>query len=118
MMAARWLLGGTLVLFGGGFVVLSLIAGGFRRSFGTSELKPQTTILPLVAVGLLRAALIIPGNSAYSTRAPAQRFCFWQIIDESAATCCLGIVYWAAWMGFYGVSSAAGKVTARPPRDR
>ncbi len=117
MMAARWLLGSLLVLFGGGFVVLSPVAGGFRRSFGASELNPLITILPLVALGLLLAALIVPGNRGRlhaGARAAVLLigFCLWQIIRESATICFLVMVYLTAWLGFHGVSLAASKATA------
>jgi hypothetical protein len=37
MLTLRWILGSIIVLAGGGFVALAIVAGGFRRSFGASS---------------------------------------------------------------------------------
>ncbi|MEP6781000.1 MAG: hypothetical protein ABJC26_13980, partial [Gemmatimonadaceae bacterium] len=64
MTALRWTLGVILAVLAGGFVVLSAVAGGFRKSFGASDTNPIITILPLVAAAVLLVGLIMPSNKA------------------------------------------------------
>lgn len=106
MITLRWILGGLIVLLGGGFIVLSVIAGGFRKSFGASEVNPLITILPLVAIGLLLASLIFVANKPLLHIAAAAAiglvgFCIWSMIKESATMMWFPLIYLAAWFWFY-----------------
>jgi len=104
--ALRWILGGLIVLLGGGFIVLNLVAGGFRKSFGASEVNPLITLLPLVAMALLLAGLIFPASKpllhAGAVAAVALIvFCVWQFIAESATVVWFAIAYLLVWLAFY-----------------
>lgn len=106
MNTLRWLLGLSLALAGGGFVVLSVVAGGLRRSFGASAISPLLIALPLVAMGLLLAGLLFPGNKGLLNLGAIAAFgmiafCIWQLVTESATVMWVGLAYLLAWLGFY-----------------
>jgi len=106
MTALRWTLGLIIVFLGGGFVVLSIVAGGFRRSFGASDVNPLVTILPLAAMALLLAALVLPAHRtllhiAAGAAVVLVGFCLWFLIKESGTVMWWGLAYLAAWLVFY-----------------
>ena len=106
MLAFRWLLGLLLVGLGGAFTVLSIVASGFRKSFGASPNSPLLTVLPLAAMLLLLAGLMAPGNRlllhAGAIAAVALiAFCVWMMIAESAVVVWFGVMYLAGWLYFY-----------------
>ena len=106
MIALRWILGLIIVLLGAGFVVLSIVAGGFRRSFGASDRNPLITIAPLAAMVLLLAGLILPSirpllHAGAVAAVALIVFCVWQSIAEAATVTWFGVAYLVAWLAFY-----------------
>jgi hypothetical protein len=106
MNTLRWILGLTLVLVGGGYLALLVFSNGFRRSFGASENNQFLAILPLVALGVLLAAVVWPANRMLLhvgalTAAGFVGLCVWQMISESATILWLGILYLVLWLVFY-----------------
>lgn len=106
MIALRWTLGLILAGLGGGFIVLSIVASGFRKSFGASPVNPLITILPVVAMIVLLAGLVWPANRALMhTGAIAAlaliAFCVYLMISGSAVVVWFGVFYLAAWLWFY-----------------
>ena len=87
-------------------VVLMIVAGGFRKSFGASPVNPFWQLLPFIAMAVLLAALIAPANRlllhAGALAALAlTAFCLWQLIAESATITWVGIAYLLVWLFFY-----------------
>jgi hypothetical protein len=106
MTALRWTLGIILTLAGGGFMLLSVIAGNFRKSFGASDVNPLITILPVVGMALLLAALIFPAKRVLVHTAAAAAIgmivlCVWQLISEAATFLWISLLYLVAWLVFY-----------------
>ena len=106
MVALRWILGLVVVLLGAGLVVLSIVAGGFRRSFGASDRNPLVTLAPLAAMGLLLAGLIFPScapllHAGAAAAVALIAFCVWQSIAEAAVVTWFGVAYLVAWLAFY-----------------
>lgn len=62
MTILRWILGSIAVLFGGGFLVLVLLANAFRKSFSASEHGPLFIILPVAGAILLLASILFPSS--------------------------------------------------------
>lgn len=86
--------------------MLSVVASGFRKSFGASDTNPIITILPLVAAAVLLAGLIMPSNKALLHAGAVAAVgligvCIWQMIAESATVTWFGIAYLIAWLVFY-----------------
>ncbi|MEP6764895.1 MAG: hypothetical protein ABJB66_11315 [Gemmatimonadaceae bacterium] len=106
MTALRWTLGIIITVLAGGFVMLSVVAGGFRKSFGASDTNPLVTMLPLLAAAVLLAGLIVPSHKPLLHAGAVAAvglisFCVWQMIAESATVTWLGIAYLIAWLVFY-----------------
>lgn len=106
MVALRWILGLIVVLLGAGFVVLGIVAGGFRRSFGASERGSLVTLAPLAAMGLLLAGLVFPScapllHAGAAAALALIAFCVWQSIAEAAVVTWFGVAYLVAWLAFY-----------------
>lgn len=106
MNTLRWILGAVLVLVGGGFVVLSVIGGGFRKSFGASPVGPLVTLLPLLGMALLLAGLVWPSarlllHAGAGAAVVLTGLCVWQIVAESATILIAAILYLALWLVFY-----------------
>ena len=106
MIALRWILGLVLAGLGGGFIVLSIVASGFRKSFGASPVNPLTTILPVVAMIVLLAGLVWPANrTLMHTGAVAAlaliALCVYLMISESAVVVWFGVFYLVGWLWFY-----------------
>lgn len=116
MTALRWILGVIAAVFAGGFVFLVLVTNGFRRSFGASEHGPLFIGLPVVALALLLAALVVPAckpllHLAAVAAAGLVAFCVWQIRAEGEGLW-FALVYLAAWFVYYWLAAWR---TAGPP---
>jgi hypothetical protein len=109
MTVLRWILGSIAIALGGGFVFLVIISNAFRKSFGASPNGALFLILPLVALGDLLAALLLPVCKPLLHVAAAAvglvGFCIWQIVAESAMVLWLALLYLAAWFAFYWLSA-------------
>lgn len=106
MLALRWTMGLILTALGGGFVALSMFARGFRRSMGASPFNPLLQILPLAAMAVLLAGLIVPTNRAVMHAGAGAAlgiigFCVWQAVSESAMVVWLGVAYALVWLWMY-----------------
>lgn len=106
MIALRWALGLILAGLGGGFIVLSIVASGFRKSFGASPVNSLVTVLPVVAMIVLLAGLAWPANRTLMHAGAIAAvsligFCVYLMISESAVVVWLGVFYLAAWLWFY-----------------
>lgn len=106
MNTLRWVLCGIIVLLGGGFVVLSMVAGAFRKSFGASDVNPLITILPLVGMALLLGSLIFTTHKPLLHLAAIAAvglggFCGWQMVKEAATVMWFPLLYLAVWFFYY-----------------
>ncbi|MBC8086705.1 MAG: hypothetical protein H7Z40_05530 [Phycisphaerae bacterium] len=106
MLAYRWLLGIVLAGLGGSFIVLSIVASGFRKSFGASPMNPLVSVLPVVAMLVLLGGLIAPGNRPLRHGGAIAAvgligFCGWLMITEPAPSIIFGFLHLAAWLYFY-----------------
>jgi hypothetical protein len=106
MNTLRWILGTVSVLCGGGLLALFVVSNGFRRSFGASETNPLLVILPLAAMVVLFAGLVVPSNKVLlhvgAVAAVALvAFCIWQMVTESATVLWFALMYLALWFVFY-----------------
>jgi hypothetical protein len=111
MLAYRWILGLILGGLGGAFIVLSIVASGFRKSFGASPKSPLITVLPLAAMLLLLIGLIVPGNRTWLHAGAIAAvgliaFCIWLMITEPAPEILWGVLYLVAWLYFYWQTGA------------
>jgi len=117
MNTLRWILGAIIVLLGGGFIILSMVAGSFRKSFGASELNPLVTILPLAGMALLLTSLIFTANKPLLHLAAIAAvglvgFCVWQMVKEAATVMWFPLLYLAGWFLYYWL--AAWRITPQP----
>ena len=106
MIALRWVLGLVLVGLGSGFFILAMVANGFRKSFGASELNPLIPILPVAAMLVMLAGLIAPSNRMLMHVGAACAvgligFCVWQIVTDYGAVLWFALAYLAVWLYFY-----------------
>ena len=106
MIALRWILGIAAAVVGGGFIALSILGGGFRKSFGASETHPLGIWLPLLAFAPMVASLVAPTQkpllhlAAVSALAIAA-YCVWQIVSESANVLWVALLYLGLWFVYY-----------------
>ena len=117
MNALRWILGGTAVALGSGFVFPVILSNAFRKSFGASPNGALFLILPLAALGVLLAALVFPAckpllHVAAVAAVGLMGFCLWQMVAESAMVLWLALLYLAAWFSFHWL--AAWRAAATP----
>ena len=110
MTALRWILGGVILFLGGGFLILCIVAGGFRKSFGGSDLNPLIVVLPLPGMAILLAGVLFPQSKLLlHTGAVAAvtliGFCIWQIITDFAFVLFCGIAYLITWLVFYWLAA-------------
>ena len=106
MMLFRWILGTILVLLGGGYTILLIVAAGFRSSFGASDNNPLVEIFPLVAAVVLLAGLIFPTrkkllHSGAIGAVGLVAFCIYMFLTEAAVVLWYLVLYLAAWLFFY-----------------
>lgn len=100
------MLGLVLAALGGGFFFLTMVASGFRKSFGASTINPLIQVLPIAAMLVLLAGLIAPSNRMLLHVGAACAvaligFCVWQMISESAIVVWIGVFYLVVWLYFY-----------------
>jgi hypothetical protein len=110
MTALRWILGSILVLAGGGFIFLSVVGDGFRKSFGASPVNPLITLAPFLAMLLMLLALIFPANkmllhAAAVAAVTLAGFCTWQMVIKSGPDLAIALLYLAGWLVFYWQSA-------------
>ncbi|MEP6835302.1 MAG: hypothetical protein ABJB74_18095 [Gemmatimonas sp.] len=106
MIALRWVLGLLLGGMGGGFFVLTLVANGFRKSFGASEINPLLRVIPLAGMLVLLAGLVAPSNRPLlhvgaACAVAMMGYCLWTMVTESADVVWIGLIYGAVWLYFY-----------------
>jgi|GEM_PF-5978715 len=117
MTTLRWILGITATALGLGFIALSIVGGGFRKSFGASDTHPFLVLLPPLALGLLVASLVAPAQKpllhlAALVAVGMAAFCLWQIVTMSATVLWFALLYLGFWFAYY--AHAAWGVGARP----
>lgn len=105
-MILRWPLFIILALGVAGFLLLLSLAGGFRRSFGASDIHPLVAVLPPVAAGILLAALLLPGqawllHSAALTALLVAALCIRTLLIESPTTFWIVFAFLAGWSWYY-----------------
>jgi hypothetical protein len=110
MNTLRWTLGVIAVLFSGGFVILVLMANGFRKSFGASESGPLFIALPVIGMLLLLGGIMFPFSKPLLHIAAVAAvglvgFCLWQIFSESAVPLWFAIAYLIAWFVYYWLAA-------------
>ncbi len=105
MNALRWLLVASTALVTIGFVVLLVVADGFRRSFGASENGPLVVGLPLAMMLLFLASLLLPGQRMLLHVAAAGALvlagCSVWVLRESAFMGVMGLLYSGLWWTWY-----------------
>jgi hypothetical protein len=106
MIALRAVLGTLLLCGGGGFAILAMVAGDFRKSFGASPVSPLIAVAPLVAMAVLLAALIMPAHRPLLHAGAIAAivlvgFALWQLLSESATVMWFALLYLTAWFCFY-----------------
>ena len=104
MIALRWTLGLVTAVVGAGLVAISVIGGGFRRSFGASD-SPLMTIIIVTVVGLILASLVWPNSRILMHIVAALMIagcvgCAF-IARESMSTAIIGALYALVWLSFY-----------------
>lgn len=117
MTALRWILGLIAAFFGGGFVFLVVLSNSFRKSFGASEHGPLFLGLPVIALGLLLAAIIFPASKPLLHLAAVAAFglivfCLWQIFGHGEVPLWYAVTYLVAWFVYYWLAAWRG---APPP---
>lgn len=60
MNALRWTIGLVTTLVAAGWILLNVIGGGFRRSFGASDNSAVLVPIGLIAAALIMASIIWP----------------------------------------------------------
>jgi hypothetical protein len=105
MNALRWSLAFATALVTIGFVVLLVLADGFRRSFGASENGPLLIGLPLTAMLLFLASLLLPGQRMLlhvaAALALALAGCSVWVLRESVFVGTMGLLYSGLWWVWY-----------------
>jgi hypothetical protein len=109
MLALRWILGGVVVFVGAGFLILCVVASGFRKSFGASELAPLLIGLPLIAMAILLAGVLFPHvrpilHAAAISAVGLIGFCIWLVFTDFSIVQLFGIAYLVAWLVFYWIT--------------
>jgi len=119
MITLRWILGAVIVLLISGYLFLFMVASGFRKSFGASEIHPLLAILPVAAAGLLLAGLLLPANKPLLHVAAVAAvgligFCVWMLIREAATVLWFGIFYLCVWLVYYGLAAWSHPTSGGP----
>jgi hypothetical protein len=106
MNVLRWTLGGLLVLGAGGWILLAILGGGFRKSFGASDGNPLIVILPLAAMAVLLGGVLLQGSRGLLHAGAAVAVVLavvsvWQIIRVPSAFFVLVLLFLMAWLTYY-----------------
>lgn len=120
MNTLRWILGLIILLLSGGYLALLMFSNELRKSFGASENNLFLAMLPLVAVGVLFAALVWPASRILLHLGALAAtgligVCVWQMISESATILCFVILYLVLWLVFYWWAAWGTAVGAGAP---
>lgn len=106
MITLRWILGLSTggVLFG--TIVLTMVASGFRKSFGASPTNPLIVALPYLALAILFAGILLPGQRwllhlGGLTAATVLITCVVRMSDISL----VGILYSVLWLLYYWLAA-------------
>ena len=99
-------MGLILVGLGGGFLLLTMVANGFRKSFGSSEMNPLIQILPIAAMVILLAGLMTPSSKLLLHIGAVAAigligFCVWNMVYEAATSLGFAVLYLLVWLYFY-----------------
>jgi hypothetical protein len=111
MIVFRWSLGVVLAATASAYLVLMIVAGGFRQSFGASAVNPLITVLPLLGMGLLLAGLVVPSyrpllHVGAICAVALLGACVWFLIAEAATELWVAIILLVGWLWFYARSVA------------
>ena len=104
MLGLRWTLGIVTVVVTVVFLVIAVVGGNFRRSFGASD-NPLPTVLTLVVSALVLSSLLWPEQRvllhvvAVLMAAIVVASLF--VAREALVTGMLGVAYAAAWLSLY-----------------
>jgi hypothetical protein len=109
----RWVLGITTGVLLVGWILLEVVAGGFRRSFGASPTAPLVTIGPASVMVLILTSVIWPHHRGLlHLTAAVVALCvlasFW-IMRESPGTGFMAILYMGTWLVYYWLALKVGK---------
>lgn len=106
MTTLRWILGlGTTAMLAG-FVVLAMVAGNFRRSFGASPTNPLLTLLPTLAFAVLFAGLLFPGQRLLlHAGALAAAILLSICVVNMSGISLVGISYFGLWLVYYWLAA-------------
>lgn len=106
MIALRWILGLSTggVLFG--TIVLTMVASGFRKSFGASPTNPLIVALPYLALAIMLGGILLPGQRwllhiGALTAATVLISCVVRMSDISL----VGILYATLWLVYYWLAA-------------
>lgn len=108
MNAFRWLFGIVTTLLLAGYIVLAVVGGNFRRSFGASPLSPLLGLLPCITMGMILASLLWPGRGLLHATAVVVIFGLLAstlILRESVTTGLLALGYLGCWLAYYWLST-------------
>jgi hypothetical protein len=105
MSGLRWTLGLITAIAAAGFLVLAIIGGGFRRSFGASDNSGLWVTIIVTSSALVLASLLWPDKRVLMHIVAALMvglciLCAF-IARESAGTAAMGALYAVAWLTFY-----------------
>jgi hypothetical protein len=105
MLGLRWILGIATTIALSGWLALSIVGGGFRRSFGASEIPAWKTLLPLLVGALVIASVLWPERRTLLHVVAAIMMLLaigsLALARETVFVATLGILYAAIWLTFY-----------------
>ncbi|MFO1459418.1 MAG: hypothetical protein U1G08_08405 [Verrucomicrobiota bacterium] len=102
MNALRWILGLATAGAGLGWVLLSVVGGGFRRSFGASDVPWVVAGAPVVVAAILLAGLLFPGHRGLLHAGAVLAVLILGVCAmHPSGLGGLGIAYFGLWLVFY-----------------
>lgn len=102
MNALRWILGLVTSGAGLGWILLSVVGGGFRKSLGASEIPLLVVGAPLGVAGVLLAGLLFPGyRGLLHAGAGVSVVILGICLLNPAGLGGFGILYFGLWLTFY-----------------
>lgn len=118
MLALRWILGIALLVLGGFFVVSAIVSNGLRRLLHQPELHVLQVALPLLAMAVVLAALVLPQQRTLLHAAALAAlglvgFCIWLMVTELAIDVLWALLCLAGWFWFYWRALAAAAQIGR-----
>ena len=118
LLALRWILGIALIVLGGFFVVSAIVSNGFRRLLHEPELPVLQVALPLLALAVVLAALVMPRHRTLLHAAALAAlglvgFCIWLLVAELAIDVLWALPCLAGWFWFYRRALAAAAPVGR-----